>query len=131
VGTMVCYRSAMESAGLSRTQNRRGRSWWVVMSVLSGGCFASYLVIAAHAYPWFITGGVAAVSLVVGFICVPTKLFLGQPKTGFAFLLVAAGMLPVLALATIAPDLLDGLLVAISGLWFSTSVRGLRAGTRA
>jgi hypothetical protein len=99
---------------------------WVVQSALSSVCFVLW-IIAAHHYSWSVIGVIAALSFFVGFFVVPTGLLLSKPKKGFvalAVFLLAAGALSAWALAAIDPDLLDGMLVAIGGLWFGSSARG-------
>jgi hypothetical protein len=107
---------------------------WVVQLALSSVCFVLW-IIAAHHYSWSVIVVIAALSFLVGFFVVPTGLLLSKSKKGFVVALavfaLAAGALSAWALAAIDPDLLDGALVAIGGLWFSTSARGTLHALRA
>ncbi|MDH3725983.1 MAG: hypothetical protein OER77_00495 [Myxococcales bacterium] len=118
----------MEADDSSRTL-KRDRLNWVVQLALSSVCFVLWIIVAHH-YSWSVIVVIAALSFLVGFFVVPTGLLLSKSKKGLVVAL-AAGALSAWALAAIDPDLLDGALVAIGGLWFSTSARGTLHALRA
>jgi hypothetical protein len=99
----------------------------MIQTVLSLAYLVVSIIGAGQHYPWPVVVSVTALSLAVGFAIFRPKWAFAMPRgwsIAIAMGAIVLGAISSWLISRFVPNLMDGVLLGIGGLWFSTSLRG-------